>query len=310
MPSHKKILFITNGLRDERDALRELYDLLGDVSVDLTILAATPMIPGTITEYVVDFDAQVIDRLKTTYDSVLPSGSSTSPVACEVIHADQPFLGIMQKILVEDYDAVVKAAEPTNRGSGYAALDMSLLRKCPRPVWLLRNNGQPDADSPGQILAAVDPVFAETNARLLSIALLREADLIASRQSATLRIVACWTSALGEARHNPFLNIKDEDIERDSNDIREQHLKALSILIEESGVKSPYEIVQLKGDPASAIPAYTRKVGSRVLVMGTVARTGIPGFIMGNTAENILHELSCSIVAIKPPGFVCPINIK
>jgi len=43
--------------------------------------------------------------------------------------------------------------------------------------------------------------------------------------------------------------------------------------------------------------------------MGTVARTGIQGFIMGNTAENILNQLDCSVLAVKPPGFVTPVTL-
>jgi len=37
--------------------------------------------------------------------------------------------------------------------------------------------------------------------------------------------------------------------------------------------------------------------------MGTIARTGISGLIIGNTAEAILNQLECSVHAIKPPGF-------
>lgn len=43
--------------------------------------------------------------------------------------------------------------------------------------------------------------------------------------------------------------------------------------------------------------------------MGTVARTGIPGFIIGNTSEAVLYQLECSVLALKPPGFVCPVNL-
>lgn len=42
--------------------------------------------------------------------------------------------------------------------------------------------------------------------------------------------------------------------------------------------------------------------------MGTVARTGIPGFIIGNTAENTLREIRCSLLALKPNGFVSPVK--
>jgi nucleotide-binding universal stress UspA family protein len=40
------------------------------------------------------------------------------------------------------------------------------------------------------------------------------------------------------------------------------------------------------------------------LVMGTIGRTGLPGFVIGNTAEHLLTEVTCAILVVKPPGFV------
>lgn len=42
--------------------------------------------------------------------------------------------------------------------------------------------------------------------------------------------------------------------------------------------------------------------------MGTVARSGLAGFVMGNTAERVLQRLRGSVLAIKPPGFVSPVS--
>ena len=44
--------------------------------------------------------------------------------------------------------------------------------------------------------------------------------------------------------------------------------------------------------------------------MGTVARTGISGLVMGNSAEQVLDEVHCSVIAVKPPGFKSPIAGK
>jgi len=40
--------------------------------------------------------------------------------------------------------------------------------------------------------------------------------------------------------------------------------------------------------------------------MGTVGRSGIKGFFMGNTAEKILNNINCSVLAIKPHGWKTP----
>lgn len=50
-----------------------------------------------------------------------------------------------------------------------------------------------------------------------------------------------------------------------------------------------------------------KDIGAGLVVMVTVAITGVPGFIIGNTAETILNHLDCAVLAINPPGFVTPI---
>ncbi|WP_421712475.1 universal stress protein [Aeromonas salmonicida] len=55
------------------------------------------------------------------------------------------------------------------------------------------------------------------------------------------------------------------------------------------------------------MPQYVADHQIDILVMGTVARTGISGFFIGNTAENVVQKLECSLLALKPNGFVSPV---
>ena len=64
-----------------------------------------------------------------------------------------------------------------------------------------------------------------------------------------------------------------------------------------------------KGNPEDAIPLFVVSEGIDLVVMGTVARTGIAGFIIGNTAERMLQRLVCSVLAVKPDGFQTPISV-
>jgi nucleotide-binding universal stress UspA family protein len=41
-----------------------------------------------------------------------------------------------------------------------------------------------------------------------------------------------------------------------------------------------------------------------------VARTGIPGLIIGNTAESVLSKIDCSVLAVKPPNFITPVTLE
>ena len=41
-----------------------------------------------------------------------------------------------------------------------------------------------------------------------------------------------------------------------------------------------------------------------------MARTGIPGLLIGNIAEKVLGQVECAVLAIKPDGFVSPVTLQ
>jgi nucleotide-binding universal stress UspA family protein len=66
----------------------------------------------------------------------------------------------------------------------------------------------------------------------------------------------------------------------------------------------------LDGDPGRVIPEFVATERIDLLVMATIARTGVPGMLIGNTAERMLQSVDCSVLAIKPRGFVSPVRPK
>jgi universal stress protein E len=64
----------------------------------------------------------------------------------------------------------------------------------------------------------------------------------------------------------------------------------------------------VKGPPAELLPELASRLDANLIVMGTVARRGLSGLIMGNTAENMMRAVGCSILTVKPEGFVSPIS--
>jgi universal stress protein E len=59
------------------------------------------------------------------------------------------------------------------------------------------------------------------------------------------------------------------------------------------------------GMPDHAIVKFTHDHPIDVLVLGTVARHGLWGILVGNTAERLLPEVACSVLAVKPADFPC-----
>lgn len=66
----------------------------------------------------------------------------------------------------------------------------------------------------------------------------------------------------------------------------------------------------IKGAAQEVIPNLAAELNVDLVVMGTVGRTGISGFLIGNTAETILNRLDCSVLAVKPKGFISPICLE
>jgi nucleotide-binding universal stress UspA family protein len=77
-----------------------------------------------------------------------------------------------------------------------------------------------------------------------------------------------------------------------------------------SGDTLDIHIHVVKGPAQYVVSELARELEVDLVVMGTVARTGIDGFFMGNTAESILGELDCSVLTIKPPGFTSPVTLE
>jgi len=46
-----------------------------------------------------------------------------------------------------------------------------------------------------------------------------------------------------------------------------------------------------------------------LVVIGTVGRSGVPGLLIGNTAEKVLSTVDCSVLTLKPEGFETPIEV-
>ena len=62
------------------------------------------------------------------------------------------------------------------------------------------------------------------------------------------------------------------------------------------------------GRPVDQIASVVTERHPEFLVVGTISRSGVAGLIIGNTAEALLREVNCSVLAVKPPGFRTPLS--
>ncbi len=220
------------------------------------------------------------------------------------------FIEVIGEVLRNGHDLVMKDATGSREGRNlfFGSLDLHLLRKCPCPVWIIK---QSQRKQYARILAAVDPHGTDAERNGLNTLIMDLATSLSAIEKSELQIVNAWQFE-GETmlRSNPRIKIPDNELDKMVRQER-RHRKALL-----DGVVEGYEIENrrrqlhlIKGDARVVIPEIARKKRVELVVMGTVGRTGISGLLIGNTAESILNQIDCSVLAVKPIGFETPVKL-
>jgi nucleotide-binding universal stress UspA family protein len=322
MKRFKNILYVLGIEPDASCALARAVELARANQAKLAALVVADKLPAdrmlngmklttdTLQQALVD-DAE--RRLCALLDTVGADDETEVKVA-----VGTPFLEVIREVLSNGRDLVIKCAETTGMvGRLFGSDDMHLLRKCPCPVWLCK----PNADSRyRRILVAVDaehfyPRDELRTRHALNLTLLELAAALAQADGAELDIAYVW-SALGESvMRSTSLPAPEEQINAYVSSERQRHSRALESLLAEletimnaRGESVPEPTRHLpKGSARSELPTLAGRIHADLVILGTLGRIGVPGLFIGNTAEAVLHQVDCSVLAVKPPGFVSPV---
>lgn len=231
-----------------------------------------------------------------------------------------PFLEIIREVIHSGHDLVVKIADSGGLlDRVFGSNDMHLLRECPCPVWLIK----PQSSKVFQkIVATVDvgdyyqPEGLNIR-HLLNLQILEMASLLALSEVAELHVVYVWEAfdVINPIR-KAIIDTSEDIVFAHLEEEEQRYKQNLNKLMDELNGKLGWNAIEytkpqihlLKGYPHKEIPVLAKEIRADLVVMGTVARTGISGFFMGNTAETILNQLNCSVLAVKPHGFVTPVS--
>lgn len=222
------------------------------------------------------------------------------------------FYKTVQQVLIDQVDLVVKQTDEDVKNLAhhvFGSQDMHLLRKCPCPL-LLHKQGSPVTLN--KVMASIDVDIESESLQVepLNQVILSVAQDMAQADNAFLHIAHAWQADAENLVRYWNSDLSDEDMLRFSEKIRQQHLSALEFEIR--AVRDAMPDVQVhaaKGDAKEVIPSLVSNHGIDLLVMGTIGRIGLPGLVIGNTAESILEQVECSVLAIKPASFITPIRI-
>jgi universal stress protein E len=284
-------------LADRVGASLRLVDVVADLPRHARLL-----LPKDLQTLLVRERERRLDALATSLeDSTGGRLTFSTTVLC-----GRPGMEIIREVLRGNHDVVLKShPSPDARGREplFDTVDMQLLRQCPCPVWLVG----PDPPRTGRVLAAVDPNPEDPTEQALNARILETALWLGRAEHHELFVLHVW-HAFGQELLRPHADEAEVDAYVAAAKAGAQ--EGLDELLAPFQDRLGQARVHLEeGEAGAVIPAFARHRKIDLVVMGTVARSGIAGLIMGNTAERVLATLSCSVLTVKPEGFVSPVTL-
>lgn len=216
------------------------------------------------------------------------------------------FVEVIRCVRELGHDLVLVASD-TDRGRfrlAGASTAMHLLRKCPVPVWVDAGEISLGPD----VAVAVGPFDSDETRDSLNVMLLELGTSLAAQRRGTLHVIHAWRlegeSMLRRGRHRP----PSEQVDALVAEAHQEASLGLKRLMEFApDLDVPVETHLAKGEAGDVVPRLIAEHRPGVVVMGTLARAGLQGVFMGNTAERVLGTIDVPVLAVKPRGFESPV---
>ncbi len=308
MNRFKNILFLADRENDMQVALERAVALAKTNEARLTVVDVMPEVELADhfrETYGIDVNRQLRDnRLEALEELTRPYTREGIAIYTKVL-TGTTFIEVIRAVQQNQYDMVMKVAEH-NAGLSvtlFGSTDLHLLRKCPCPVWIDRESA---ATGYKRVLAAVDP-FDDESGNLQRL-ILDLATSLARREQAAVDIVHTWELAGESMLRSGRTRIPEHELKQLLKEQKDRHRNGLDALLAHYELDSDMDNVHLiKGKPAKVITDFASQQQADLIIMGTLGRAGIPGLIIGNTAEDVIQETQTAVLAVKPGGFVSPV---
>ncbi len=323
----RKVLAVYTGAEADAALLAAASDFAERNGASLTVFSVVETPPDAkelARAADIDIDVALGRLVEERQAAILALAQETVPGKTPAIQVrvGRPFIEIIRHVVDEGVDFVLKTAEPL-RGVQkflFASTDQHLLRKCPCSVWLRRS------DAPrtiGTVLAAVDVDLEDADEpetlAALNMNVMETAARLAPVSGAPVTVLHAW-DAPGESLVQLWSSGPDTGADAAAyvaavHAGRTRAMQALATQAAEgldaAGLDRPgFRTALKRGAPRTVIAEQAKALNADILVIGTVARTGLHGVIIGNTAEDVLNSIECSVVAVKPPGFETPLDFS
>lgn len=317
MKRFKNILLVCNFEVKQDIAVERAVSLAKQNEAHLTVFSVVKELPANVNMAITIMPPQelldlAINNRQKQVDALVADMSRQGINASAQVVIGTPFLEVIRQVLRDKHDLVILAAEGKSGVMArlFGSTSMHLMRKCPCPVWVVKPTGHAKYK---RVLAAVDLTsdFPDPEHESLNPLILQLASSMAKTDKSELHVVQVW-SVFAEGYMEGRGGMSNKSIKRMRKQVKQQYEIWLErLLASVSLIKFVTQRHLLRNNNApKAIVKLAKNKNIDLLVLGTVCRTGLAGFFIGNTAEKVLSEVNCSVLTVKPKGFVTPVTLE
>lgn len=304
MTSLTSLLIDIDAVAPAHPALEQAIGLAVRAGARVKIVDVLPLVPPGARQFVTaDIEQELVVHRRERLAAIAEAVQDVS-VTTELLRG-RPSTALVREVLQSRHDLLVRShgRDHAEGPTTFGAIDMELLRQCPCPVWLAGRRISPHPR--WRLVAAINPNPNDATEQQLNERVVEWALLLRDFIGADLTLLHAWTLFGGSVLRSRLP--REEFLEYGVCTRRAAH-DAMAQFAEPLADRLTGVTIQLvEGEPAPAILHFVEANDIDLVVMGTVARTGIAGLVMGNTAERLLRRLRSSVIALKPPGFKSPV---
>ncbi|MBU2892970.1 universal stress protein UspE [Colwellia sp. D2M02] len=312
MEMYQNILVIIDPTTDEQKALKRAVDLASRIhknnntAINITAFFSIFDFSYEMTTILSHNERDsmrqmVIDEKQKWLDEIIAEIAPNTQVTSKVVWHNRPYEAIINQVIEHNFDLVIKGTHQHDKFKSvvFTPTDWHILRKCPCPVLLVKDHEWPKN---GNILAALNIGSDESEHSSLNSKITKQAKQLTGVVDGNLHLVNSYPGT----PINIAIEVPEFDATEYNAVMLKHHQEAMNTHAEQFGVELTNTHIG-EGLPETVIEEFARKLDAELVVLGTIGRTGISAALIGNTAEHVIDQLNCDVLALKPDGYISPL---
>ncbi len=318
MKRFSNILFVAGSGQNESTAFKQAVNIAEINQAKLTVVGVFDDISRLKSSMPIASDLidGIIEQKKQELQNLVNSVLDHDLQIEVKVFTGKAFINIIQEVIKFERDLLIKAIEQPIGfiETLFANTDIKILRKCPCPVWLIKTKAQ---EGYKEILVGIDYEPDNPENDIINQQMLTMAGSLALADFSELHIVHAWQlpheAVLRSYRSTFTTSQVDEMVEEEKLARKKWFANTVKRSMDTLGndassfLKPVMHLVE--GCAGEVVPELAKEIGVELVVLSTLGRSGVTGYLIGNTAETILNQIDCSVLAIKPPGFISPVKL-